>query len=323
MPERFRGPHEVGFRRYLETGEAHVIGKGPVELAGLRKNGEEFPLELSLGELRQEDDVLFTGIIRDITARKRIELALRENEKRFRQLFNQSVDTLFIHDVSGRIVDCNEEACRSLGYTREELLSFRIRDLATNLVSDEDKRSRAKPTLWQRALAGEPGRVAGVHQGEHRRKDGTTFPVEVYVGSVDYGGERMIFASARDVTERKRAEAELQASEARLRALFAAMNDIILVIDVQGRYLEIAPTNPSLLYKPPEDLLGITLHEVFPKEQADAFVERIRRALETGRPVEMEYSLPIGEAEVWFTGTISPMQEDQVIFVARDISTLR
>ncbi len=78
MPERFRGPHEAGFRRYLGGGEAHVVDKGPVELAGLRKNGEEFPLELALGEMREEGDILFTGIIRDVTERKRAEEALRE-----------------------------------------------------------------------------------------------------------------------------------------------------------------------------------------------------------------------------------------------------
>ncbi len=210
MPERFRGPHEEGFRRYLKTGEAHVVGKGPVELAGLRKSGEEFPLELSLGEMRSGDNLMFTGVIRDITDRKRAEEAVRENEKRFRQLFEQSLDTLLVHDSRGCIVDCNEEACRSLGYTREELLSLRIKDLATNLVSDEGKRPRTEPTLWQRAMAGEPGRIAGAHRGEHRRKDNTTFPVEVHVGSVDYGGERMIFASARDITERKQAEEEIR-----------------------------------------------------------------------------------------------------------------
>ncbi len=77
MPERFRGLHEAGFRRYLETGEAHVIGKGAVELAGRRKSGEEFPLELSLGEMREEKDILFAGIMRDITERKQAEEKLK------------------------------------------------------------------------------------------------------------------------------------------------------------------------------------------------------------------------------------------------------
>ena len=82
MPEQFRTLHESGFRRYLETGEARLVGKGPVELAGLRKGGEEFPLELSLGEMRQEEDILFNGVIRDITARKRDEEKLRQSERK-------------------------------------------------------------------------------------------------------------------------------------------------------------------------------------------------------------------------------------------------
>jgi two-component system sensor histidine kinase/response regulator len=78
MPERFRLLHEAGFRRYLAEGTSRVVGKGPVELAGLRKNGEEFPLELSLGERREADDILFTGIIRDVTGRKKAEAAMLE-----------------------------------------------------------------------------------------------------------------------------------------------------------------------------------------------------------------------------------------------------
>ena len=449
MPERFRELHEEGFRRYLGGGEAQVVGKGAVELAGLRKDGTEFPLDLSLGEMREGDDILFTGIIRDITDRKRVEMVVRENEKRFKQLFDQSLDALFVHDESGTIVDCNTEACRSLGYDREELLSLRIQNLATNLVPDGEDRPRTEPTLWQLALSGEPGKVAGIHRGEHRRKDGSTFPVEVYVGSVDYGGRRLIFASVRDVTEREKAEEalrqseeryrlvsqatneviwdhdfstdrqlwsgaveeifgyspqdvggdmgwweerihpedrervlsstdaalkgtgetwsaeyrfrradggystivdrayvlrdasgeparkigsmmdvtqrreaeeRLRASEAELRALFAAMNDVILVLDAEGRYLRIAPTNPSLLYKPPDELVGKTLYEVMPAEQADAFLDHIRCALETQEPVNTEYSLQIGDEEVWFSGTVSPLQDDQVIYVARDIT---
>ena len=73
MPLRFREAHESGFRRYLAGGEARVVGKGPVELAGLRKDGGEFPLELSLGHMREGQGYLFTGILRDVTERRRAE----------------------------------------------------------------------------------------------------------------------------------------------------------------------------------------------------------------------------------------------------------
>jgi PAS domain S-box-containing protein len=119
---------------------------------------------------------------------------------------------------------------------------------------------------------------------------------------------------------RRRVEEELRASEFKLRALFEAMTDVILVLDGEGRYLEVAPTNPSLLYKPPAETLGKTHHEVFAKEQADAFLGQIKRALETRRTVTFEYSLWIGGRRVWFEAAISPMQEDKVVWVARDVT---
>ncbi|MDP9439843.1 MAG: PAS domain S-box protein [Actinomycetota bacterium] len=76
MPERFREPHERGFRRYLTTGEARVVGKGPVRVVGLRKGGEEFPVELSVGEVSEGRERLFTGIVRDISEREAVEKRL-------------------------------------------------------------------------------------------------------------------------------------------------------------------------------------------------------------------------------------------------------
>jgi len=155
------------------------------EAVAVRKDATRFDVEIRGRASSYQGRTVRIAALSDMTERKRAEVAVRENEERFRQLFNQSVDALFVHDASGVMVDCNDEAGRSLGYDREELLSIRIQDLATDLVSDREERPATEPTLWQRALLGEPGKVAGVHRGEHRRKDGTTFPVEVYVGSVD------------------------------------------------------------------------------------------------------------------------------------------
>jgi two-component system, cell cycle sensor histidine kinase and response regulator CckA len=126
-----------------------------------------------------------------------------------------------------------------------------------------------------------------------------------------------------DITKRKEAEDALRASEAELRALFAAMNDVIFVLDREGRYLRVAPTSPSLLYLPPAELVGKTVREALPPEQAELIAGGVRRALDLRRPVNVEYGLEIAGEKMWFLGTASPLTEESVIFVARDITERR
>jgi PAS domain S-box-containing protein len=124
-----------------------------------------------------------------------------------------------------------------------------------------------------------------------------------------------------EIAKRQRVEAVLCDSEAQLQALFAAMTDIVLVIDAQGRYLKIAPTNAALLYKPADELIGKTLHEVFEPAQADTLLGYIRQVLDTQQTLNVEYSRStLGEQEVWLAASISPLSEDSVLWVARDIT---
>ncbi len=109
-------------------------------------------------------------------------------------------------------------------------------------------------------------------------------------------------------------------TEAELRALFAAMDDPIFVLDAAGRYLDIAPTNPAGLGRPRDQMVGHTLHDIFPAARADEFLSYIRQALQTGRAVAAEYSLNIGGEERWFSASISPMPNDRAVWVARDIT---
>jgi PAS domain S-box-containing protein len=91
----------------------------------------------------------------------------------------------------------------------------------------------------------------------------------------------------------------------------------------EGRYLEIPPTNPELLGRPVEELVGKTLHEVLPQDSADSFLKNIRRVLSTRKNVKMEYSRKHGEKEIWFDAEISPLSGNTVIIVARDITRYR
>ena len=124
---------------------------------------------------------------------------LAESEVRFRELVENAGDAFYLHDIEGRIIDANDRACESLGYTREELLELRMRDIEQNF-SDQDI-SR----IFEKITVGSPVTRDGVH----RRKDGTEFPVEVRLGKFQWRGRLLCIALARDVTERTQLEQQL------------------------------------------------------------------------------------------------------------------
>jgi diguanylate cyclase (GGDEF)-like protein/PAS domain S-box-containing protein len=116
------------------------------------------------------------------------------------------------------------------------------------------------------------------------------------------------------------AQEALRDSESELQALFASMKDLVIIYNNEGRYLKIAATDTQLLFKHSEELLGRTIHEVFPKEEADRFINHIRTVLETQRTMQIEYYLEIDDVKVWFNASVSPLKEDTVLWVARDIT---
>lgn len=122
IPERFREKHAAGVYRYLRTGEALIIGRRMLELPGLRRDGREVPLELSITEVREGGDLLFTGVMRDITERKRSEEVLQVSEERFRSLVQNSSDTISVLEADGTIRYQSPAAERTLGYSTEEML---------------------------------------------------------------------------------------------------------------------------------------------------------------------------------------------------------
>jgi PAS domain S-box-containing protein len=120
--------------------------------------------------------------------------------------------------------------------------------------------------------------------------------------------------------ERAKDQSALTKSEADLRALFSSMEDVVFVVDKDGRYVRIAPTNPGLLVRPPDELLGQLMRDVLPKDTADRFMAAIKETLEKNEAVQIEYELPVAGEVYWFLANLTKLDEDNVFWVARDIT---
>ncbi|MEM7346029.1 MAG: PAS domain S-box protein, partial [Chloroflexota bacterium] len=142
------------------------------------------------------------GIVTDITERKEAEELLRQSEARFRLLIEQAADAFFLTDLEdhNRIVDVNQQACLSLGYSYEELLTLTISDIEVDPDLEQYDR------LSHKLARGEAITVRGVYQ----RKDGSRFPVEARIAHFERDGHMFELGLVRDISERKQAELELQ-----------------------------------------------------------------------------------------------------------------
>jgi PAS domain S-box-containing protein len=177
---------------------------------------------------------------------------LRESEQRFRMFVDHASDAFFLLDDKRVILDVNRQACRSLGYSREELIGMTPTDL------DEGFTQFDLADLERRLDAG----AAVSFESRHRRKDGTVFPVEIRAQAFCEGGRLFVVALARDVTDRKRAEDALRASEERFRGTFENAAVGIAHEDLTGRFLRLNEQFCTILGYPAHELVGKTLFEV-------------------------------------------------------------
>jgi PAS domain S-box-containing protein len=146
------------------------------------------------------------GFMTDITDWRHAQQELRASEERFRTFVDRATDAFFLLNERLEVVDVNRQACESMGWSREELIGMQPRQFDASLDQSSIER------LSQRAIAGE----IITFETRHRRKDGSTFPVEIRTGTFKDGGKLFYLAIARDISERKLAEETLLARESAL-----------------------------------------------------------------------------------------------------------
>jgi PAS domain S-box-containing protein len=214
------------------------------------------------------------GFMHDITERKEAEQQLKLKEF----ALDQASEAVYLLDGNLQFIYVNEEACRALEYSREELLGLTPSDIDPN-VTEADLQHIAKQL------------ENGGHftfETRHRRRDGSEFPVEIRGTYLEYQGQTMSMSLVRDISQRKRIEAELENEKQRLKAFFHALPNMAWIKDMDGKYLACNPIFESLFGAPEAEIVGKTDYDFVDAELADFFRQKDREAVAAGIPTVNE-----------------------------------
>lgn len=265
--------------------------------------------------------ILFGVIIsRLVSKRRQADDAIRINEKRYRMLFENAGDAIFILDAEGenpgRIVAANQAAAEMHGYTIGELLALNITDL------DTPETAKKAPGRIQSMLKEERIKTEAIH----RKRDGTTLPVEISAGLFELENHKYILAFDRDITERKLAERALRESEEKYRSLMESVGDSIYLVDRDCKYLFMNKKHLSRLGLTEDSFLGQAYRDSHSPEETKEFVEKVDKVFETGESVKHEHLSRRDNR--YFLRTLSPVKDTDgsiiaVAIVSKDINELK
>ncbi len=284
-----------------------------------RKDGSLFPVSISGGPAIVEgSEIGMITIYKDVTERKRAEEELRQSEERFRTLVEKSVEAIFLINFGGEIVFWNPAAERLIGLSDKPTRKMTLSDV---LTPDSLKIARANIAHTVQTGTTQPS----PYELTVRKFDGTLALIELFIGLIDYEGEKHLLGTARDVTERKKAEEALGESEEKYRDLIENASDAIFTIDRLGRFINGNKKGEEISGYEREELLGKSFKRLVPVKYMPSIMKIVGKAfrgkIEHGQ-IEIEIKdkkgrlipLEITGRTIWGDGKVIAIQ-----CVARDI----
>ncbi|GEM_PF-934964 len=249
------------------------------------------------------DGARLFGFVEDITERAAAETRLRESEERYRLLLENANDAVFVHqadgDRPGRIVEVNAQACRLLGYTRDELLQMEVGDI--DVAEQRERHSALMRQLYDNGRA--------VFRTEHVAKDGHHVPVEVSTRLFQLRDRPTVLSVVRDISAQLEAQRALSDSEQRFRELAEAAPVGLYLTDPAGRVTYVNPEWCALTGLAPEYALGVGWRDVLHVDDRRRIGEAWREAVTDGSAWATEYRYVNERGEVtWVQGAAAPVR---------------
>lgn len=273
VPERFRGGHPGHRGGYFQDPKVRAMGSG-LELYGLRKDGSEFPVEISLSPLETEDGVLVSAAIRDSTERNKI-------EAKFRGFLEAAPDAVVIVNKEGKIVLVNSQTEKLFGYDRTALLSQRVEMLVP-------ERYRGRHPGHREGFFSEP-KTRSMGSGLELyglRSDKTEFPVEISLSPLETEEGVLVSAAIRDITERKK-------SEDRFRGLLESAPDAMVIVGPQGKISLVNAQTETLFGYSREEMVGMTVDNLVPERYRSNHPTHRTNYFGSPKPRPMGAGLPL------------------------------
>jgi PAS domain S-box-containing protein len=273
MPDAYGREHDGYLRNYRLTGRRKIIGIGR-EVAGRRKDGSEFPIELSVSEVPLGDRRLFTGIVRDITERKRVEA----ERQRFVSLVENSSDFIATASLTWEVLYINRAGQALIGVTPDRVTGLEVRDLWDDstlpVVIGE-----ALPAQQRGESMRFQGRVRHFVTGELIEVDCNAFAIL----DAETRAPATIAFSIRDIREQKQAEQALRDSEARITGILDSAVDGIVTIDERGSIESLNPAAQRIFGYTPAELIGRNVNVLMPEPYHREHDQYLRNYRHTGR----------------------------------------
>jgi PAS domain S-box-containing protein len=306
--------NELGYghtQRAIDTGEAQP----PFELELIGRTGKRIWVEVYEKPIVEDGKtVSIVGALVDITERKSAQEELKESEIRFQSLSDSTFEAIFISD-KGVCIDQNLSAEKMFGYSRREAIGR----MGTDWISETDR-----DIVIKNMMSG----FEGAYEATAIRKNETTFPCEIQARMVQYQGNTVRITALRDISHRKSIEDALRNSEENYRLLIENQSDLVVKVDIDGKFEFVSPSYCNLFGKSEDELLGNNFMPLVYEDDRKATTKAMESLYSPPYTAHMEQRAKTRFGWRWLAWADTAILDDDnkvigIIGVGRDITDRR